>query len=324
MIRNKGTDQGKAMVALIIVLSVIAVVVLALGVLIVLVTDTDEERKELLSSNVCGYVESLDETERMELIDKARDMEYPVNWPMLWIVVKRVNADGKNEAGKKVHVDVTMSDREADYLLYDLSARFSDRVREYTDGLVNVEITPLQYDEVNYLNDDLNCLEAESFDNIKDMFPEYNSVMCIARYEDDDNDLQLFHDWLGLGCLRVYDGNYSFSQVKTDGIPSYKQDSYLALFDDNPVPEEGTIHEWLHSFEDFETVMMDCDGNPDEAQKHGYECMTSFGANGFYEYYRDLLNGRVWDENKQTYVGMNEDLWRTYAMLMDMARGKAN
>lgn len=61
---------------------------------------------------------------------------------MLWIVVKRVNADGRGISGKTVRRDARMADREAEYLLNDMSSRFANTVSEYTNGLVQVKITP--------------------------------------------------------------------------------------------------------------------------------------------------------------------------------------
>lgn len=269
------------------------------------------------------YLDDLDQEERQQLIDEAVSMQYPVNWSMLWIVVKRIDADGEDRNGKKAHIDVEMSDEEAEYLLYDMPERFSKRVKEYTDGLVNVRITPLLYDEVNYLDKDAYWdLVPESFEDIKDSFSKYNSVMVTERLSEVGKERVLAQDWTGMGYTRNFPGNYSFSQVATGDQMAYEDGSYLAVFDGNPVPEEVYIHEWLHTFEDFEELMLDCDGNPDDAEKHGYECRTTFGANGFYEYYEDLLNREVWDDEKKTYVGMGEDLWRTSAWLKDESKGR--
>lgn len=201
--------------------------------------------------------------------------------------------------------------------------RKAKRVKEYTDGLVNVRITPLLYDEVNYLEKDAYWdLVPESFEDIKDSFSKYNSVMVTERLSEVGEERVLAQDWTGMGYTRNFPGNYSFSQVATGDQMAYEDGSYLAEFDDNPVPEEVYIHEWLHTFEDFEELMLDCDGNPDDAEKHGYECRTTFGANGYYEYYEDLLNREVWSEEKKAYVGMGEDLWRTSAWLKDESKGR--
>ncbi|WP_139297905.1 hypothetical protein [Oribacterium sp. KHPX15] len=278
--------------------------------------------EDKLNPNISDFLEDIDEEDRDALMSMAVDNAYSVNWPMLWIVVKRVNVDGKGFDGKKVHLDVEMSDEEAEYLLNDMSERFANRVSEYTNGLVNVEITTKLCDEVTYLDKDLCSLVPESFGEFADTFSDYNSVMCTARYADHE-DPTLAQDWAGLAYPDVMDGNYSFSQIQTDSyLDSFENGALLAKFDDNPVPEEAYIHEWLHTFETFETIMWDCDGNPDDAEVYGYECKTHFGANGFYEYYKDLLNRDVWSEEKKDYLGMGDELWRTYAMLMDFVKGR--
>ena len=76
-----------------------------------------------LNPNISDFLEDIDEEDRDALMSMAVDNAYSVNWPMLWIVVKRVNVDGKGFDGKKVHLDVEMSDEEAEYLLNDMSER---------------------------------------------------------------------------------------------------------------------------------------------------------------------------------------------------------
>ncbi len=140
--------------------------------------------------------------------------------------------------------------------------------------------------------------------------------------ESADGQQGLFTDWCGLARVDLLDGNYGFARAQTNVEPSYEEESMFCEFEDNPVPEEVYIHEFLHTFENFEEYMLDCDGNPDEAEDNGYECLTSFGANGFYEYYRDLLNGNVLHKKRGKNVGMDEKLWRTEALLMDIAKGR--
>ncbi|MBE6004160.1 MAG: hypothetical protein E7232_08800 [Lachnospiraceae bacterium] len=61
-------------------------------------------------------MDDLNQEERQQLIDEAVSMKYPVNWSMLWIVVKRVNADGEDRNGKKAHIDVEMSEEKKAYV----------------------------------------------------------------------------------------------------------------------------------------------------------------------------------------------------------------
>ena len=70
--------------------------------------------------------------------------------------------------------------------------------------------------------------------------------------------------------------------------------------------------------------MKHCDGNPDTAGEHGYECLSQSGENGNYEFYRDLLTRNCWDDKIRDYVGMDEELWRTFAMLMDIAKKRVS
>ena len=279
--------------------------------------------REDLEPNITDYLEDISEEHKQELIKEAVEKDYPVNWPMLWIVIKRVNLDAADVDGNVGHFDIEMSYEEADYLVYEMSERFSNRVSEYTNGLVNVEITPLLYDEVTYMEkngEDL-YLVADSFPDIKDEFPEYNTVMSTIRVRSGDGD-EIRTGWDGLALSDWWPGSFGFTMAQTSDIPSYEVPSLLAFSDDNPVPEEVYIHEWLHTFEEFEIKMKNCDGNPDTAGEHGYECLTTSGENGNYEFYRDLLNRNVWDDKIHDYVGMDTDLWHTYAMLMDIAKGR--
>ena len=285
--------------------------------------------KEELASGIPDYLHNIDQEHRNALMAEATQKGYPVNWPMLWIVVKRVNMDSYDVNGKMKHFDIEMSDEEADYLLNEMSKRFTETVYEYTNGLVNVEITPLLYDEVTYMdkdgdydNDDLMvCLDENSFPDIKETFSKYNTIMSTVRIRTEDGD-EMYAGWSGLSYTDLTEGNYGFAMAQTSFIPSYEEPSLLCKSDGNPVPEEVYIHEWIHTFEGFETVMKDCDGNPDTAEAHGYERLTKIEENGFYEFYRDLLTRNVWDDKKNDYVGMDEELWRTLAMLMDIAKGR--
>lgn len=288
--------------------------------------EEEQDQEDIETKGIQEFLEDIDQEKRQMLIDEAMDRKYPVNWPMLWIVVRNINADVTDKDGNTVHIETHMDDTEAEYLLDELPERFANTVKEYTNGLVNVEIQLMEYDEVNKLSDDeTHRMEPDSFGEIKEMFPQYNSIMVTSRFCSLGEEMKVEIPWAGIADVEMFDGNYLFCQVRTDDdVPAYKPESFLAYFDDNPVPEEGHIHEWLHTFEIFEELMHDCDGNPDTAGEHGYECLTHFGANGNYEFYKDLLNRNVWDKEKQDYVGMGEDLWRTYAMLMDLAKGRTD
>ena len=322
--------KKKILIAILIVCSVIfafIVFLVILGLVADKIQAPEKNRipdKDDLSSGILDYLDDLDAEEKQNLIDEAVSGNYPVEWPVLWIVVKRINLDERDTDKNITHFDIEMSDEESDYLLNTMSERFARRVNEYTDGLVNVKITPLLYGEVNYLNDDGStiALDPKSFPDIADTFTNYNTVICTARMTSEGGPSI---DTGCAGCAFCYPlpGNYGFAQVPTSEEPSYEEPSHLAEFRDNPVPEEVYIHEWLHTFEDFEEKMLDCDGNPDCAFDYGYECQTSFGMNGFYEYYKDLLNGRVADKKNLRFVGMNEKPWRTFAMLMDIAKDRS-
>ena len=141
-----------------------------------IITDDDivtEDEKTIPDSNdlaggITDYLYGRDEEKNQALMTEAMDRKYPVNWPMLWIVVKRVNLDAQDPDGNIRHYDIEMTDEETDYLLYEMPERFADTIYEYTKGLVNVEITPLLYDEVNYMefDDDGYSLSPESYPDI--------------------------------------------------------------------------------------------------------------------------------------------------------------
>ena len=281
------------------------------------VPDSDD-----LSGGIERYLSNRDSEKKQALMTEAMDRKYPVNWPMLWIVVKRTNLDAPDPYGNIRHFDIEMTDEEAEYLLYEMPERFADTVYEYTNGLVNVEITPLLYDEVNYLITEGEGvrLGPESYPDIKDTFPEYNTVMSTIRLQTTDGETAIKTGWAGMAFTGLFDGDYGFAMAQTSQRVAYEVPSLTAWSEDNPVPEEVYIHEWLHTFEEFEETMKHCDGNPDTAGEHGYECLSQSGDNGNYVFYRDLLTRNCWDDKIRDYVGMDEELWRTYAMLMDIAK----
>ncbi len=300
---------------------IVAVIILAFAYVIVndnkTVPDSDD-----LSGGIENYLNNRDKEKIQALMAEAMDREYPVNWPMLWIVVKRTNMDAQDPDGNIRHFDIEMTDEETEYLLYEMPEMFASTVNEYTNGLVNVEITTLLYDEVNYMDtSDIGVnLCPDSYPDIKDSFSEYNTVMSTIRLQTTDGDTRIRSDWAGMAFTGLFDGNYGFAMAQTSQIPACEVPSLTAWSEDNPVPEEVYIHEWLHTFENFEETMKHCDGNPDTAGEHGYECLSQSGENGNYIFYRDLLTRNCWDDKIRDYVGMDEELWRTFAMLMDIAK----
>ena len=76
--------------------------------------------------------------------------------------------------------------------------------------------------------------------------PEYNTVMSTIRLQTTDGDTRIRSDWAGMAFTGLFDGNYGFAMAQTSQIPACKVPSLTAWSEDNPVPEEIYIHEWLH------------------------------------------------------------------------------
>lgn len=75
-----------------------------------------------------------------------------------------------------------------------------------------------------------------------------------------------------------------------------------------PKPGELFLHEWLHGVTFFfSSLGYDMpEGGPDGAEKHGYRWSP---AEGWTPYYRDLMQGRVWEPKLNRYTGITREMW---------------
>ena len=256
-----------------------------------------------------------DDRDRQDIIDEYLLIDYPedyeVNWPILWVVVDRLNADGTDENGNPVHVDISMSEEEKDYFLYDLSQQFKDCAEGFAQGNVNFEITPVVYDEITLLetDDNINSIVPNSFsDEFREQFRDYNTVIITCRFSEGDDNV-VFHDWVGL-CYGVIAEGCGFLEVPVFGPSGETEESYFHEGYETLCPPEIWIHEFIHSLEPLARAMGDTIPSPDDADKYGYKQIEDGYLDGFYEYYADILSGNVIYDNRL--IGVDEDKWKHF------------
>lgn len=262
-----------------------------------------------------------DDRDRHEIVDDYLLSDYPddyvVNWPVLWVVVDRLNSDGTDEKGNPVHVDITMSEEEKEYFLYDLSEQFKATAEEFAEGNVNFEITPVVYDEITYLetDDNLNSIVPNSFsDEFREKFKDYNTVIITCRYEEDGKNGVVFRDWAGL-CYGVIPEGCGFLEVPVFGPSGETAESYFHDGYETLCPTELWIHEFIHSLEPLAEAMGESIPSPDEAGKYGYKQIEDGFLDGFYGYYADILSGKV--KNNNTMMGVDENKWKHFGYAYD-------
>lgn len=266
------------------------------------------------------YYENLEnedfDRDRQEIIDEYLLNDYPedyeVNWPILWVVIDRLNADGTDENGNPVHVDISMSEEEKEYFLYDLSEQFKDCAEGFAQGNVNFEITPVVYDEITYLDtdDNINSIVPNSFsDEFREQFKDYNTVIITCRFNEGDDDDIVFHDWVGL-CYGVIAEGCGFLEVPVFGPSGETEESYFHEGYGTVCPTELWVHEFIHSLEPLAHTMGDPIPSPDDADKYGYKQIEGCYIDGFYEYYADILSGNVKSDNKL--IGVDDNKWKHF------------
>jgi hypothetical protein len=106
------------------------------------------------------------------------------------------------------------------------------------------------------------------------------------------------HVYWGLGGIFINDGTTTFSSLVAG------DEWWWAI----PSLGEPFLHEWLHGvcrfYERLEYPMPERDA--DGAKLHGYEWSPTEGLMG---YYRDLMQGRVWEPILSEYTGITDEAW---------------
>lgn len=255
-----------------------------------------------------------------DIMDYYENHDYKIKWPILWIVTKEIDADGTNAAGETVHAHAVMPEEEQDYFLNTMSESFEKTVEAFTGGRVDVQITKLLYKQpVTQLSGDAwNCLCPNSFDaKTQKKFEQYNSVICTARFNENGQTMELNQSWLGLSSGILGQG-YGFCQVGSNGdYTVYKKCV------ENPYEAEPWIHEWTHTLESACEQYGGFVPCPDNAGDYGYTKRNpDYPLNGYYHYYRDALNGTVYDPNDKKEKGLNPATWKMLAYMYDHIRKK--
>lgn len=232
-------------------------------------------------------------------------------WSVLWVVVPRIDADGTDENGNKVHDAVEMTQEEIDFYSNEMSEMFESEVEELSLSHVDIVKDVFVYDKAITRLDYENDVSPECFDEeTRKKFKDYNSVICCVKLSDGEN--QIYNcDWLGLG-YGVLDKSYGFCEVRTD--VTY----YFDIDPDNTYPAEPWIHEWQHTLQPLGTMCGRVVADPDEGEAHGYKNEdTGLPINGFWKYYADTISGSI-DNN----VGITPGMWRAFSDLFSQTRGR--
>lgn len=237
--------------------------------------------------------------------------DYVPEWNVLWVVVPKIDADGTDEEGNKVHNAIEMSQDEIDFYSNEMSAMFESEVEDLSLNHVDIVEDVLVYDKVITRLDNENDVSPDCFDeDTREKFKDYNSVICCVKLSDGEN--QKYNcDWLGLG-YGVLDKSYGFCEVRTDVTYLFDRDP------DNTYPSEPWIHEWQHTLQPLGTMCGRIVADPDEGEAHGYQNEdTGLPINGYWKYYADTISGSI--ENN---VGITPGMWRAFADLFAQTRGR--
>lgn len=246
--------------------------------------------------------------------------QYEVNWDVLWIVVESIDADGKDENGNIVRMQVDMTESDVDYFSNTMSELFKEEIEKATNGYVKVNIDKLTVPLIDKLDIEDNSITMDCFqEEISNNFSKYNTVVVTARYSTGEEPECVYIDWAGL-CYGAVDDQYGYLLVPVlDETIEEGNENYIVT-EDKPWPFEPWIHEFEHSLEDFAEAAQMPIASPDEAEKYGYEDVYPDYMNGYLPYYEDNMTGNVWNENENRYRGMTEAMWSAYAYYYDRVK----
>lgn len=148
-----------------------------------------------------------------------------------------------------------------------------------------------------------------SYNDVKDLIynktleKEYDHVFVVARMEDENYEIPIIGNWIGLGGMDMYGIGYSLIRIdKNTNKNAYKYGIT------NQMPEEVFVHEFLHTLErnnlenGYETPALH------DYNKYGY---TEKTIEGLHEWYKDYMRATILDSNTGQYVGLSETTYLT-------------
>lgn len=246
-----------------------------------------------------------------DAIEYYEEKDYVPQWSVLWVVVPVIDADGTDENNNSVHDTIEMTQEEIDFYADEMSKMFESEVEELSLSHVDIVQDVLVYDAPITRLDDENSLTPECFDDkTREMFKNYNSVICCVKLSNDENS-KYYSDWVGLG-YGILDESYGFCEVRVDTTYEFDRDSR------NTYPAEPWIHEWQHTLQPLGTMCDRVVADPDEGEAHGYDNEdTGLPINGFWKYYADTISGKL--DNDE---GITPGMWRAFSELFSQTRGR--
>lgn len=105
--------------------------------------------------------------------------------------------------------------------------------------------------------------------------------------------------YFGIGGMFINDGTAIYSVVASHGEEVWKAGGR---------PGEVFLHEWLHGVARFFSSLgyMMPEKDADGAEIHGYVWTPE---EGWTRYYRDLMQGKVWEQKLRAYTGITKEAW---------------
>lgn len=128
---------------------------------------------------------------------------------------------------------------------------------------------------------------------------EYDHIFIAVRLGDMTSEIPVY-DWIGLGGMDYYGIGFSNIRLPNDTRKSY---AYKYNPNINTFPEEVFLHEFLHTLErNLIEYGIEIPALHDN-EIYGYNNKALIGLKDWYEAY---MKKRIWDYNKEGYVGLDE------------------
>lgn len=231
----------------------------------------------------------------------------PIVWRIMWLIMPKVEAKLKDNST----FTINMTDNDINKVT-EMASRFENNIEKASNNQVDISVDVFVSKQTV---SSLTVFSGNSYyvspkdipDDAKSASKEYDSVIATVRLSGES--CTISNDWWGLGGQIP---SYTYCVVQM--LPGYDLSWYLEANDNVPYPEEVWVHEWVHCLDSFYNrlgyIM------PDEnSEKYGYKRDSKVGFNGYYKYYSDIFNNKVYDNINKKYIGITQDMWQLHPLM---------
>lgn len=183
--------------------------------------------------------------------------------------------------------------------------KYSNKIMTANCDLYHLEtpLTTISYSEEHGYYISYNDIEKYLYNQMKEK--EYDHIFVVCRMENEDGTLKIpiKENWIDLGGMDIHGIGYSLIRINSNS------NKYTYKFGiTNQMPEEVFLHEFLHTLE--RNTM---ESGYEIPELHDYELYgySEKSAESLMIWYKDYMQGKIYDEKTGEYIGLNETSYYT-------------